>query len=230
MAHRDESKKDVASDTDELDGHDTQRERIYRAAVASFDARGINRASMEGVARQAGVSRQTVYFYFPDKVSLIAEVVLRHARDWLADIGTRLVGQPPGVGKIVDAVLYTIDGSLRDTYLSLLLRPTTDRLAAALASMPAVRETQQAFWYPLFREARASGELRTDLDDEELLSWIELVGLMFMTHGSERGFDELEKVKTLLHHFMVPSLHRQAALVVPDESRVAPVPASNASH
>ncbi|KAA0109997.1 TetR/AcrR family transcriptional regulator [Mycolicibacterium sp. P9-22] len=214
MARLPGSKNHVAPETEEPNDQETQRERIYRAAVASFDARGINRASMEKVAQQAGVSRQTVYFYFPDKVSLIAEVVLRHAREWLAEISEQLKGRPNGVQPIVEAMVLCVDGALRDTYLALLLRPTSDKLATALATMPAVREAQEALWYPLFRRARESGELRADLSDDDLMAWITLVGLAIMTHGSERGLDDLTKVESLLNQFMVPSLHRQAENVV----------------
>ena len=41
------------------------REDIYAAALACFEQQGVRRTLMEDVARQAGVSRPTIYYYFP---------------------------------------------------------------------------------------------------------------------------------------------------------------------
>jgi AcrR family transcriptional regulator len=53
------------------------REDIYAAALASFEQQGVRRTLMEDVARQAGVSRPAIYYYFPDKDALVLEVIVR---------------------------------------------------------------------------------------------------------------------------------------------------------
>ena len=44
---------------------DEPRDRIYEAALRCFDRTGIGKATMDGVAREAGVSRPTVYYARP---------------------------------------------------------------------------------------------------------------------------------------------------------------------
>jgi TetR/AcrR family transcriptional repressor of mexJK operon len=50
------------------------RERVLRAATAAFTLDGY-RASIDRIARRAGVAKQTVYSHFPSKEELFKEVV-----------------------------------------------------------------------------------------------------------------------------------------------------------
>jgi AcrR family transcriptional regulator len=55
------------------------RDRILDAAIDVAIDHGIARLSVGDVARRAGLSRQTLYKYFPSKQALVAEAVLREA-------------------------------------------------------------------------------------------------------------------------------------------------------
>ncbi|MBV9510778.1 MAG: TetR/AcrR family transcriptional regulator, partial [Caulobacteraceae bacterium] len=55
------------------------RERISRAAVTAFEMYGLSRLRVDDVARLAGVSRPTVYRAFPDRESLILEILVHLA-------------------------------------------------------------------------------------------------------------------------------------------------------
>lgn len=52
-------------------------ERILDATLAALSKHGLQRLSLEDVAREAGVSRQTVYRYFGSKDALITACILR---------------------------------------------------------------------------------------------------------------------------------------------------------
>src|SRR5438105_13251456 len=83
------------------------REDIYAAALASFERHGVRRTLMEDVAREAGVSRPTIYYYFPDKDALVLEVVVRQLRE----IHRRIRGQIDPVGGLeatIEAWLTTL--------------------------------------------------------------------------------------------------------------------------
>jgi len=56
------------------EGH-AQRERILRAAMELFAARGYRGASLEAVAQAVGITRQGVLHYFPSKVHLLLGVL-----------------------------------------------------------------------------------------------------------------------------------------------------------
>ncbi len=54
---------------------DLKREAIVQAALAQFRELGFQRASMDGIAAAAGVSKRTVYNHFPSKDELFAQIL-----------------------------------------------------------------------------------------------------------------------------------------------------------
>ena len=50
-------------------------ERLHKAALEEFLERGFEGATMEGVARAAGISKRTLYLRYPDKQALFLAVV-----------------------------------------------------------------------------------------------------------------------------------------------------------
>jgi len=64
------------------------RVRILDSAFECVRDVGLGRTTMEDVARAAGVSRQTVYRYFPSKEHLILALVLREEEKFLSGVRT----------------------------------------------------------------------------------------------------------------------------------------------
>lgn len=62
------------------------RERILEAAFNAVCLHGLGRLSLEDVAREAELSRQTVYRYFGSKQALVEAVVLREEEQFIARI------------------------------------------------------------------------------------------------------------------------------------------------
>jgi AcrR family transcriptional regulator len=59
---------------------DQTREKIILSALTLFSERGIRKTSVNEVAYHAGVTRVTVYRYFPEKEDLVREAFLRVER------------------------------------------------------------------------------------------------------------------------------------------------------
>src|SRR5437868_2848603 len=64
-------------------------EQLREAAVATFLEHGYDGASMEAIARAAGITKQTLYSRYPDKRAIFADVIpwamSRHERHEIAD-------------------------------------------------------------------------------------------------------------------------------------------------
>ncbi len=58
---------------------DDYRERILLGATRSIARHGLERSSMASVAREAGVSRQTVYTYYSNREDVLRDAVTRSA-------------------------------------------------------------------------------------------------------------------------------------------------------
>jgi AcrR family transcriptional regulator len=59
------------------------RERILDATLAAVSAYGLSRVTLDDVAREAGLSRQTVYRYFGTRDALLAATIEREERGFI---------------------------------------------------------------------------------------------------------------------------------------------------
>jgi len=59
----------------------SKRERVVGAATKLFLGEGFGTTGMDAIAKEAGVSKATVYSYYKDKASLFADVMLRMCDD-----------------------------------------------------------------------------------------------------------------------------------------------------
>ncbi|HLI55676.1 MAG TPA: ScbR family autoregulator-binding transcription factor [Actinomycetota bacterium] len=58
------------------------RERILRAAAEAFDQRGYLGVNLNDVVRELGLTKGALYYFFPTKEALAAEIVRRHFGVW----------------------------------------------------------------------------------------------------------------------------------------------------
>jgi AcrR family transcriptional regulator len=114
-------------------------ERILEAALSLFGTRGYEATSLDAIAADLGIRKQTILYWFPSKEALLEAVVERSAGELGSAIDAAVVGVEPGLERI-DAVLRTVFrfavrrpallGFLRE--LNRLGPPMADALAARL--------------------------------------------------------------------------------------------------
>jgi len=148
------------------------RERLLEAAAAVFSAGGPD-ASLEAVAKRAGVGIGTLYRHFPTREALF-EAVYRHEVDQLAELAEQL-------GREADPV----EALRRWLRANVRLVATKKGMVAALAL--AALGPSDLFAYShdrlkkaigsLLDRAIAAGDIRSDITPEELMSG--LVGMCY---------------------------------------------------
>ncbi len=97
-----------AAQTRELSGEKAQR--IVEAMRSSVSRRGISGSTFEHVAREAGVSRGLLHYYFGTKEALLAEVVRRDSEHRIARLD-----EPLGAAGSADEILQVLVSSLQDS-------------------------------------------------------------------------------------------------------------------
>ena len=95
----------------------TLRETLLDAATDLFTSRGFRGLRMEDVGAAAGVSRQTVYNEFGDKLGLARAVLLRHTERFLDGIDETLSQHDDLATAVAAAVSYTLDVAADDPLL-----------------------------------------------------------------------------------------------------------------
>lgn len=181
------------------------REEIYNAALASFERHGVRGTLMEGVAREAGVSRPAIYYYFPDKDALVLEVIVRQVREIHRRIREHIRVED-GLPAMIEASLATIRLSGENQYIRLLTQPDTAGLTARLAESDVVMELQRELWYPLLEAARDRGELRTDRQFDDIIRWITFLEFSLISNGEVFRYATDEECRDVLSAYLVPAL------------------------
>src|SRR5271169_2210745 len=149
------------------------RERVLEAAKAVFSAGGPD-ASLEAVARAAGVGIGTLYRHFPTREALF-EAVYRREVQQLADLAEQLKQE----AKPTDALRHWMRSNVKFV-------ATKKGMSAALAL--AAYKNSELFSFSFDRLTRAVGglldraiatrEIRDDISPEDLLR--ALVGMCYM--------------------------------------------------
>jgi AcrR family transcriptional regulator len=154
------------------------RERVLEAAKAVF-SQGGPEASLEAVARQAGVGIGTLYRHFPTREALY-EAVYRREVEQLVELAKHLV----------ETKIAPVEALRRWLWAGVEFMATKKGMTAALAM--AAHGSSELVAYSLDRltgalgrllhRAAAAGEVRGDIDPEDLLR--ALVGMCYAHDGT----------------------------------------------
>ncbi len=146
--------------------HKTKEERrsqILDAAISCFAEKGYYETSMDDIVRAAGLSKGSLYWYFPGKRDLFRSLT----ESWIAEI---LTGLPERLAECETASekLFTLLDASRDTVAARpeLARAQLEFMAQSVRD-PEVREwlrqthrAQRTFIAQIIEEGIASGEFR----------------------------------------------------------------------
>ena len=101
---------------------DEARRRIADAATACLDRVGLAKTSLSDVAAEAGVTRQTVYRYFPSLNDILRAVALAGVEEFAGRMERHLATFGSAVEVAVESVLFAVRTLPGEPHLGLLLR------------------------------------------------------------------------------------------------------------
>lgn len=107
-------------------------ERILGAARRAIDARGAD-MRLTDVARDLGVTRQTVYRYFPSAEDLLVATAVSDAGPFLDGLTRHLAGIHDPAEAVIEAIAHALEQLPQEKYLGLLL--TSDQKGAFFAGV-----------------------------------------------------------------------------------------------
>jgi AcrR family transcriptional regulator len=96
--------------------------RILDAAGKAIDERGAD-FSIADVARTLGVTRQTVYRYFPSTETLLVAAAVHAATDFLDRLATHLQGITDPVEAVAEGIATALEWLPKDKHIGLLIVP-----------------------------------------------------------------------------------------------------------
>ncbi|MGH3725222.1 MAG: TetR/AcrR family transcriptional regulator [Mycobacterium sp.] len=95
--------------------------RIVSAARDAVDAQSV--VSISEIAQSLGVTRQTVYRYFPTLESLLQATAISAVGGFLDRLAEHLRHIADPTEAVVEGIAYTLEQLTQDRYLSLVLQP-----------------------------------------------------------------------------------------------------------
>jgi AcrR family transcriptional regulator len=154
------------------------RERILEEAKGAFTRLGAN-ASLEDIAKMAGVGIGTLYRHFPTRDALI-EAVYRNEVEKLAAAATRFAEKVSPLEALRAWMLLLVD------YIAAkhIIAPALNTIAGGASRLhEGSRTVLQDAIGELVKRAKRSGDLRTDLDAYDLLR--ALIGASHVGSGAD---------------------------------------------
>lgn len=97
-------------------------DRILTAALQSFGTRGFEATSLDQLAAELGVTKQTILYHHPSKAALLEAVIDRSCADLIVTFDEALAGAGPGWARVEAVVRSVFRLALRRPELLGLLR------------------------------------------------------------------------------------------------------------
>jgi AcrR family transcriptional regulator len=192
------------------------RDRILGAAHRCFERFGVSKTTMEDVARAAEYSRQTVYKHFPSKADLVTAICLVEAAKLNVEIHRSVHRRRSLATRIAESILVAIRIARKNAYYRHLIEPLEIRARLTDPRNP-VYALQRERWAPMLLEAQASGELASDLDIDEVVTWLTLAQMALLVQFEHPDGDaELER---MVRRFVVAPLLGKAVSPMPSAGR-----------
>jgi AcrR family transcriptional regulator len=111
------------------------RRRIVKAATACIDRVGLAKTSLSDIATEAGVTRQTVYRYFPSLTDILTAVAVAEAGEFAERMERHLASFGSPEEAAVESVVYAVRTLPDEPYLGLLLQAgETDSFTVGVTS------------------------------------------------------------------------------------------------
>jgi TetR/AcrR family transcriptional regulator, repressor for uid operon len=168
-----------------------KRECILLEAAKAFARFGFQKASVDEIAKNAGVAKGTIYLAAPSKKELFYEVVLRDVREWNAELLKR-IDPRRNADEILIEISWDSVRSVDDRPLirDLLYGKYFDMLPEIADKIDELRRVAMEPVNEILRLGVRQGRFRSEIDVEEVAGiLLDLHVATMMFHG-ERATEE----------------------------------------
>ncbi len=198
----------LSDSVDRVDDEEEFSTRILDAAGELFGRRGIQRVTMEEVAKAAGVARVTIYRRFATKDVLIEHVVRREFRRYFDQFLRDIKQARTAADRVVVGFVSSLRAIRGNSLIGGLLAAEPDLLVPSLVgdegrTLGTVRE----FIAGQLRREQAAGTVATDLDVDLVAEMMVRISTSFLvTPSGVVDLDDDEQVAEIARRFLVPMI------------------------
>jgi AcrR family transcriptional regulator len=183
---------------------DEARRRIVDAATACIDRVGLAKTSLSDVAAEAGVTRQTVYRYFPRLADILSAVALARVEEFARRMERHLASFGSAAEVAVESVVFGVRTVPDEPYLGLLLQAgETDFFTVAVTSPMSF-----ALGARILRNVPVdwpAAGITTDKDLQGLAEILMRLFISFLQYPSTPALTD-DELRTLVRRWIGPAL------------------------
>jgi TetR/AcrR family transcriptional regulator len=193
-----------------LDDEEARR-RILDAAGRCIVRRGNTQVRMGEVADEAGVSRSTVYRYFPGRDDVLLGLMMMRVDNALGELVRSLPAPDDPVRSVPAMVLARVESVDGNALNEALFAAESTSVATALekGSEPIV-ELLLRHYGPLLNRWKAAGLLYPDVDFRSIVQWLHTTTLFLLAPSWRHRptADKREFVEQLVVRALVPQIRQ----------------------
>lgn len=184
------------------------RERLLAATYACVARYGLAKATVEDVVRESGISRATVYRYFPGgREELLRETVGWELGHYLTRLAEHVRDQPDLVHLVEAGLVFARQSLLEHALLQKILQTEPERLLGLLSTESAKTVPFiAAFLLPYLERERAQGRLRAGLDLERAADHLARLILSLIGTPGRWDYDDPEQLRALVEDALLAPL------------------------
>ena len=173
----------------------TARERILEATYDCVARYGMGKTTVEDVVKVAGLSRATIYRYFPGgRDELLRETVGWESARFMGRLAEAVAGAPDLPSLIEEALRFGRRAILEHAVLQKILATEPERLLPMLSLDHRPLQVAKAFLRPYMERAAELGQLRAGLDLDEAVEFVGRMVLSLAAAPSTWDLDDPEQL------------------------------------
>jgi len=196
-----------------VDDLDDTRTRVLDAAYEQFCRMGIQRSTMEDVARRAGVSRITVYRRFATKDALVEQVVRREFRRYFDQFLEEIAQAETVADRVVLGFVSALRAIRGNPLIGGLMSTEPGLIVPSMISDEGrTLATVRRFVAGQLRHEQRAGNVSADLDVDFVAEMMVRISASFLAIPSLLvDLDDDEQLAALARRFLVPMLEPPAS-------------------
>ncbi|NKZ02297.1 TetR/AcrR family transcriptional regulator [Actinomadura latina] len=193
---------------EQVDDQDETRTRVLDAAYDQFSRMGVQRSTMEDVARRAGVSRITVYRRFATKDALVEHVVRREFRRYFDRFLVDIKQAETAADRVVLGFVSSLRAIRRNPLIGGLIATEPDLVVPSMISDGGrTLATVRQFVAGQLRHEQRAGNVAADLDIDHVAELMVRISASFLAIPSQLiDLDDDAQLAALARRFLVPML------------------------
>jgi AcrR family transcriptional regulator len=184
----------------DLTDEELRKSQILDAALQCFMVLGISKTSVQDVARQANVSRGTVYRYFEDRQRLVDGAIEFGALRYQADAAAAMAGKETLADQIAAFAEVTAETLVRQRTRTRLAEGDSEFLQHYVSDSKATLGRLINFLLPYVEAAKKRGEVGRDVKPVEASEWLARAIMSLTSAQDSVGFD-MSKPKAVGRYF-----------------------------